>query len=289
MKFKNVAVCDLRGYNSVDAVGEIESVQNAALVILPKTADEETCAAFAKIEMHNVAMKVYVDADVQIYTYNGSITLSDANLPDGESIHVINGSVCVLPISPEKQVSLIVNGKVVYDQSSKNVKLLNINGKAIPMNFDGLEFLSDTVVLHAEKFTSDGENKYYADELAIVPSVPPTAHGRVISAMIVASPNVIKSNIDLEAEDILYAETDGRILIKQDMGELYLTPTLLQAVSGKLIIKDVGTVRIDKKVSAEQFCEKVLLIKDVGTVRATKATFDLVQLLARDVGSIRRR
>ena len=99
----------------------------------------------------------------------------------------------------------------------------------------------------------------------------------------------IKSNIDLEAEDILYAETDGRILIKQDMGELYLTPTLLQAVSGKLIIKDVGTVRIDKKVSAEQFCEKVLLIKDVGTVRATKATFDLVQLLARDVGSIRRR
>ena len=58
-----------------------------------------------------------------------------------------------------------------------------------------------------------------------MPSVPPTAHGRVISAMIVASPNVIKSNIDLEAEDILYAETDGRILIKQDMGELYLTPT----------------------------------------------------------------
>lgn len=50
-----------------------------------------------------------------------------------------------------------------------------------------------------------------------------------------------------------------------------------------------NTGRIDKKVSAEQFCEKVLLIKDVGTVRATKATFDLVQLLARDVGSIRRR
>lgn len=289
MNFKNVAICDLRGYNSVEAASTIESVQNAALVILPKEADEKTRAALAKIEMHNVAMMVYADMDVPTYTYNGSITLSDANLPDGESIHLINGSARVLPISPEKQISLVVNGKIVYDKSSKNVKLLNVNGKMVPLDINNAEILPDTAVLRAEKFTSDGENTYYAADLAILPSVPPTAHGKVISDTIIAAPNVTKSGIVLEAENILYAENDGRILFKQDMGEIYLTPSLLRAVSGKLVLQDIGTVRIDKKVSAELLREKVFLIRDVGTVRATKETFDLVQLLARDVGSIRRR
>lgn len=132
MNFKNVAICDLRGYNSLEAASTVESVQNAALVILPKEADEKTRAALAKIEMHNVAMMIYADMDVPTYTYNGSITLSDANLPDGESICLINGSARVLPISPEKQVSLVVNGKIVYDKNSKNIKLLNVNGKVIP-------------------------------------------------------------------------------------------------------------------------------------------------------------
>lgn len=289
MKFKNVAVCDLRGYNTAEAAGAIESVQNAAILILPKESDEETRAAFAKIEMHNVATTIYADEYAQIHVYNGNTTLSDANLPDGESIHVINGKARILPISSAKQVSLVVNGKVVYDRNSENLKLLNVNGKAVPMDFQNTVFLPDTAVLHAEKFTADGENKYYAADLAVVPSVPKTAHGKVVSERIIAHPSVTESGIDLEAEDILYAENDGRILVKQDMGELYLTPTLLQAVPGKLVITDIGTVRIDKKVSAEQLREKVLIIEDVGTVRATKATFDVVQLLARDVGSIRRR
>lgn len=289
MNFKNVAICDLRGYNSLEAASTVESVQNAALVILPKEADEKTRAALAKIEMHNVAMMIYADMDVPTYTYNGSITLSDANLPDGESICLINGSARVLPISPEKQVSLVVNGKIVYDKNSKNVKLLNVNGKVISVDLESAEILSDAAVLHVEKFASDGENTYYAADLAILPSVPPTAHGKVISDTIIASPNVTESRIALEAENILYAENDGRILFKQDLGELYLTPALLYAVSGKLVLQDIGTVRIDKKVTAELLQEKVLLMRDIGTVRATKETFDIVQLLARDVGSIRRR
>lgn len=289
MNFKNVAICDLRGYNSLEAASTVESVQNAALVILPKEADEKTRAALAKIEMHNVAMMIYADMDVPTYTYNGSITLSDANLPDGESICLINGSARVLPISPEKQVSLVVNGKIVYDKNSKNIKLLNVNGKVIPLELNNAEVLSDTAVLHAEKFASDGANTYYVPNLAIVPSVPPAAHGKVVSDMIIAHPNVTASKIILDAKDILYAENDGRILFKQDLGELYLTPTFLRAVSGKLVLQDIGTVRIDKKVSAELLREKVFLIRDVGTVRATKETFDIVQLLARDIGSIRRR
>lgn len=289
MKFKNVAICDLRGYNSAEAVGEIESIQNAALVILPKNSDTETCAAFAKVEMLNVATTIYCDEDAKINIYNGDVTLSNANVFDGENVYVVNGKVRILPISPEKHISLIVNGKVVYDKNSNNVELLNLNGKALTFDFQNTEILSNNAVLHAESFTSDGENKYYAPNLAIVLSVPPTAHGKVISDTIIAHPNVTASKIVLEAEDILYAENEGRILFKQDMGEIYLTPTLLRAVSGKLILQDIGTVRIDKKVSAELLREKVLLMRDIGTVRATKDTFDLVQLLARDVGSIRRR
>lgn len=289
MKFRNVAVCDLRGYNTVEAASEIESVHNAALLILPKDLNAETRAAFAKIEMRNVATTIYADADAQIHVYNGNTTLSDANLPDGESIHIINGEARILPISPQKQVSLIVNGKAIYDQGSESLKLLNVNGRAIPIDFQNTTILSDAAILHAEKFTSGGENKYYAAALAVLPSVPPTAHGKVISNVIVAHPDVAASGVVLEAEDILYAEQDGRVLFKTDMAEIHITPALLESVPGKLVLMDIAMVRIDKKVTAAQLREKVLLMQDIATIRATKETFDVVQLLAHDVAAIRRR
>lgn len=289
MKFRNLAVCDLRGYNSVEAASAIESVQNAALVILPKTSDNETRAAFAKIEMHNVATTIYAETETQIHTYNGKATLSNANLPEGESIYIINGEARIFPVSPEKKVSLIVNGKAIYDKNSESLNFLNVNGKAIPIDFQNTEILSDSAVLHADKFTSDGENKYYAADLAVVPSVPQAAHGKVIAGTIIAHPNVAASGIVLESEDILYAENDGRVLFKKDMVEIHLTPMLLESIPGKLVLMDIATVRIDKKVTADLLREKVLLIQAVATVRATKETFDIVQLLARDVATIRRR
>ena len=68
-----------------------------------------------------------------------------------------------------------------------------------------------------------------------------------------------------------------------------MTQTLLESLTGNLILKDIGTVRIDKKVTPELLREKVLLLCDIGTVRATKTTFDTVQLLCQDVGSITRK
>ena len=66
MKFKNVVTCDLRKYNSVEAASEIESVTNAALVILPQEADDATRAAFAKIERHIVAVTIYSNSNAQV-------------------------------------------------------------------------------------------------------------------------------------------------------------------------------------------------------------------------------
>ncbi len=290
MKFRNMSVCDLRGYNSVEAASTIESVHNVALVILPKESDDETRAAFAKIEMHNVASTVYCDMDAKINMYNGSVTLSDANLPDGESIYVVNGEARVLPLSPEKHLSLIVNGKVQYDESSENnIQLLSVNGKAEPFDFRNTEFLPSQSILSAEKFTGDGANKYYAEQVAVVQAVPPTAHGALRAQVILAHPSVRASQILFDAETVLYVDTECEILFKADLPEFYLTKTLLESSQGKLVLSDIGTVRIDKSVTPALLQEKVLLLTDIGTVRATKETFDIVQLCCHDVGAIRKR
>ena len=289
MKFKNMAVCDLRGYNSVEAASEIESISGVALVILPKDADAQTRAAFAKVEMQNVASTIYCDADAKINIYNGKLTLSDANVFDGENVYVINGKACILPISPQKKVSLIVNGKAVYDKNSENIELLTVNGKAVPLDLQDAEGLENDAFLPAEKFAGDGKNKYYAADLAVVAAVPKTAHGKVLSERICADVSVRESGVHLEAETVIYATVGEETLIKADLPEFYLTQTLLESLTGNLILKDIGTVRIDKKVTPELLREKVLLLCDIGAVRATKTTFDTVQLLCQDVGSITRK
>lgn len=289
MKFRNMTLCDLRGYNSVEAAGAIESIHNVVLVILPKDCDNETRAAFAKVEMRNVVSTIYCDTNAQIQTYNGNVTLSDANLSNGENICIINGKARILPISAEKHVSLIVNGKALYDKDSENIELLNVNGKAVPIDFQDTEILPDEAFLFAEKFSGDGANKYYAENIAVVQAVPPTAHGKIQSEMIFAHPSVRESQITLEAETVTYAPIGEDVVLKTDMTEFSLTLPLLESLSGNLILKGIGTVRIDKKVTPELLREKVLLMKDIGAVRATKATFDVVQLLCCDVGSIRRR
>lgn len=289
MKFRNMSVCDLRGYNSAEAASEIESISNAALVIFPKEADSETRAAFAKIEMQNVASTIYGDVDAKINIYNGEVTLSDANLFDGETIYVINGKAFVLPISSQKHLSLVVNGKVLYDKNSENIELLLVNGKAVPFDFQGTAILANKVFLSAEKFTGDSENKYFAADFAAVAAVPATAHGKVQSALIVAHPSVRESGVQLEAETVLYAPIREDVIIKADLPDFYLTESLLESLSGYLILMDIGTVRIHKKVTPELLREKVLLMCDIGTVRATKATFDTVQLLCQDVGTIARK
>lgn len=289
MKFRNMTLCDLRGYNSVEAASEIESIHNVVMVILPKEADDETRAAYARIEMHNVVSTVYCAADAKIQTFSGSVVLNDTNLSVGDNICIINGKACILPISSEKHVSLIVNGKALYDKNSENIELLTVNGKAVPIDFQNTEILSNNAILSAEKFTGDGENKYFAAELAVVQAVPPTAHGKVQSELIFAHPSVRASQIALEAESVTYAAVGEEILVKTDLPDFYLTKALLESLEGNLILNDIGTVRIDKKVTPELLREKVLLMCDIGTVRATKDTFDVVQLICHDVGSIRRK
>ena len=291
MKFQNVAICDLRSYNTPEAASSVEAVHNAALVILPKNCDEQTRAALAKIDMKNVASTVYADADTTLLTFNGETVLSDNNLPDGDSICIINGTAVILPLSENKQVSLIVNGKAVCDKGSRNggqINLLCVNGKVDTIDLSGVEFLPDGAILPAERFLGDGKNRYYG-KLVFVQAVPAEAHGEIMANLVVAHPSVQKSALSLSAGEVVYSNTDGAILFKKDLPEFRVTKTLLENVPGKLVLMDIAKLYIDKDVTAELLLEKVCLISDIAQLRATKETFDVVQLLAHDVAKIRRR
>ncbi len=290
MKFQNVAVCDLRSYNTPEAASSVEAVHNAALVILPKGCDEQTRAAFAKIDMKNVASTVYADADIETLTFNGKTVLSNNNLPNN-SICVINGTAIIMPLSENKQVSLIVNGKVVCDQRNQNsgqLKFLCVNGKVDAVDLSAVELLPDGAILPAERFLGDGKNRYYGS-LVFVMAVPAEAHGEVTADLVVAHPSVQKSALSLSAKEVTYANIDTDVLFKKDLHEFHLTKTLLENVPGRLVLMDIVKLYIEKDVTAELLLEKVCLIVDVAQIRATKDTFDVVQLLAHDVAKIRRR
>lgn len=292
MKFKNVVACDLRKYNSVEAASEIESITNSALVILPEEADAATRAAFAKIEMHNVAATIYADSSAQISTFNGELTLDDACLPDNQTVlYLVNGDVTVLPLSETKHVCLLVNGSLRNDKSnSGKVEILSLNGEMQLFDFRNAKILAPQAVLPVSYFSGDGKNRYYAKSVAVIQPVDKDAHGEVCAQLIIADPSVRASDIQLEGKQVLFADTRGdSILLRGDLAEFTVSKSLLESVEGKLLLSDIASVKINKDVTPELLREKVVAFVDIASIKATKKTFDEVQLLAYDVGKIQKR
>lgn len=291
MKFKNVVTCDLRKYNSVKAASEIESVTNAALVILPQEADDATRAAFAKIEMHNVAATIYADSNAKISTFNGELTLDDACLPDGETvIYSVNGDVTVLPLSEGKHVCLLVNGILRNDKSNGGkVEILSLNGEMKLFDFQDTKILAPQAVLPASCFSGNGKNRYYAKSVAVIEPVEKDAHGEVCAQLIIADESVRASRIQLEGKQVLFADTrENQILLRSALSSFTVSKSLLESVEGKLVLCDITQVKISKDVTPELLREKVLAFFAIVSIKATKKTFDEVQLLAHDVTKIQK-
>lgn len=287
MIFKNMAVCDLRGYNTAQAAGEIKEIWNSAVVILPKNMNEAAKSAFAAIKMKNVAATMYADDDTKINTFNGDVTLNSSNI-SGDSIWVINGTAVIMPLPEGSHVSIIVNGTVYNDISNKNtVEFLSVNGSV--KNID----IKSSIILPDRTETTDDmlfdEQKYFVSGEAIIKKVSEKANGSVEANKIYAHESVKQSKIHLIAEDIVYYSGDGGIVFSKNMNELHISQNLLLQVDGMMIIKNVKKLIFENDVEPQTFKEKVLEIKNVDKLTAPEKIFDILQLRVKNIGKIKRK
>ena len=95
-KMKNIPICDLRNHTDIAVIRDIESIENVAMVILPKDAPTEVLQALHSIPMKNVASVVSLDASDRIQIVNGVSELGNTDLgTDGNTVVVVNGITVV--------------------------------------------------------------------------------------------------------------------------------------------------------------------------------------------------
>lgn len=288
MKLRNMAVCDLRGYNTLEAMQSIQSISDVAMLVVPKDMDDAVRSAYVKIKTENIAAVVEAKSDADVHIYNGDIHLSDADLPNEDAVYLVNGIVWLYPLSEGKHVSVIVNGKLFNDVHNKDkVNLVSVNGIVKEVDFDNSQIVPSNTFLGAEKFT-DTDKQYMCDGAMLIGEVPTTACGKVIADTVFAHPSVQKSQILLDTKDVIYTDTPENILVKTTLPELYIGKELLESVEGKLFVSTVSTVRIGKDVSPELLREKVLALHQISTLYVPKKDFEVVQLLTQQVSKIRK-
>lgn len=201
MDFKDMAMCDLRGYNTYNAAKKIKSIKDVALVILPKNMDEKTKEAFASIKMTDVASTIYADDSNELYIFNGDITITDGNAVPG-SVILINGMATVEALPDGCEISLMINGAAYIDKSNENkVKILNVNGTVEFVDLKNRELLPYGAVLSDSKFPSDNTKTYFSYGNLIIETVSPEACGKAeCIGTIYAHRSVINSKIQIKAK-----------------------------------------------------------------------------------------
>ncbi len=286
MKLKNMAVCDLRSYNTLEAMQSIQSISNVAMLLVPKDMDDAVRAAYAKIKTENIAAVVEAKSDATVNIYNGYTHLSDADLPNDDAVYLVNGILWLYPLSEGKHVSVIVNGKMFNDVHNKDkVNLVTVNGIVKEVDFENTQIVPSNTVLGAEKFT-DSDKQYMCDGAIFLGEVSPTACGKVIADTIFAHPSVQKGQIFLDAKEVFYTDTPENILVKSTLPQLYIGKEFLESVEGKLFVSNVSKVQIGKDVSPELLREKVLALHQIGKICTPRKDFEAVQLLAHTVAKI---
>lgn len=285
MKITDQAVCDLRHYNTPEAMRNISKIEDVAVLIVPKDMDEATRAAYAAIEKEDIATEIELDGGFSPLIFNGSTTITDDILPDGEIPIVVNGTARLFPLSPGKTVKAIVNGSLLYDIRSKaQINIISANGDVKAVNFDKLVELPRVAVLTPNLLRDDPETIYRGNRLVLIPTLPVQAQGTVSGRRIIADTSVQNSALKLNARQVDYRDgVSSYVCIKHDMDKLRLSAEFLEQIRGNLICTDIRHLIIEKSVTPELLREKVLLMSNIHHIKATKKTFDAAQLLAEDV------
>lgn len=152
MRYRGLAVCDLRWVKTVEDAGSIDSIEDAVAVVYPKDAAPEVESALRQIPMQNVAAFLTMGEGGKIQTINGKTGVFDSDASEDGALLIVNGKAILYPLSPQKKLSLIVNGKVIVHESLKQhdgITFLCVNGKR--------EYLDFSVEKHFEdlKVTAD--------------------------------------------------------------------------------------------------------------------------------------
>ena len=286
MKIKNQVICDLRPYNSPEAMQKISRITNTVLLLVPKEMDDRTKAAYATIEKQNIVSEVAVDSTLQPVVYNGNCTLNNTMIPDRESFLILNGNCRIESLSREKSVKIIANGNLLYDvRSEAQIEILQSNGTCFAVNLDKLIEIPDCGTLTEAVLSDDPETTYLCSgAMMIVPRLAQQAVGTVIAPIVVADSSVRDTRLALKSGMIFYRDqVTESTEVKKQMNKLRISADFLKQLSGKLVIFNTRHVLIDKSVTPELLREKVLLFFNIHHLKATRQTLDTVQLLAENV------
>lgn len=284
MKISDQAICDLRHYNTPEAMRTISKIEDVAMLLVPKDMDEATRAAYAAIEKEDIATEIELDAGHTPLIFNGNTTITDDILPDVESLIVVNGTARLFPLSPGKTVKAIINGSLLYDIRSKSqIQLVNVNGKCECVDFDKLVEIPKFGVLSENLLRSDPET-IYSGGVVLIPHLPAHAQGTVKSKIIFVDSTIHNTSLVLNAPKVIYRDNlTSDITLKSYMDKLYISADFLQQIRGRLICSFIQHIIIKRDVSPELLREKVLLMSNIHHIKATRKTFDAAQLLAENV------
>jgi|LSQX01.3.fsa_nt_gb hypothetical protein len=156
-KMENMPICDLRNHTDIAVIQAIESIQNVAMVILPKEAPSDVLQALHSIPMRNVAAVITLDRNDRIQIINGLSVIGNADLgTEGNTTLVVNGIAVIADLSPEVRASIYLNGIVLIQEKLRSHPGLNFamtNGIKVYANFAKYKLFPDEVTLDLDFLT----------------------------------------------------------------------------------------------------------------------------------------
>lgn len=130
-RIRNQASVDLRNYTPA-ALKKIKSITNVATIMLPENPSPEFSEAFAGIKKLNVADTICLPDNACIF--NGSSVLTKDDVADNSFV-ICNGLTIVRDMPKEKNLKLIVNGKLIKTASAF-IDIVKVNGSTSTVDTD---------------------------------------------------------------------------------------------------------------------------------------------------------